>query len=210
MRRLEVRSLPLRSIALQLGAAVALVAVTLRGLDAPGTASQVLLGVAVLLAATLALAVDEPGAEVLDATPTPFARRVGRRLLALGGLAAALWLLALAVVALRGADVPVVLLTLQGLALVCLGLAIPAALRRWRRTPEPALVAGPVLIGFLIAVEQLPRALTLEPLQPWGPAWDVAHLRWSAVLLAGLSVLLVALSDPATASLRRPGLGRQA
>lgn len=206
MTRLEIRSLPLRSVALQLGAAVALVAVTLRGLDGAGTATQVLQGVALLLAATLALAVDEPGAEVLDATPTPYARRVGRRLLALAGLAAGLWLLALAVVALRGADVPAVLLTVQALALLSLGLAVPAALRRWRRMSEPGLVAGPVLIGFLIAVDQLPRSLTLKPLQSWGPPWEVAHLRWAAVLLAGLSVLLVALSDPATASLRRrPG-----
>ena len=199
MTGLEIRSLPLRSIGLQLVAAVALVAVTLRGLDSVGTATQVLQGVALLLAATLALAVDEPGAEVLDATPTPFARRVGRRLLVLGWPAVALWSLALAVVTLRGADVPVVLLSLQGLALLSVGLAVPAMLRRWRRMWEPGLVAGPVLIGFLIAVDQLPRSLALMPLQPWGPPEEVAHLRWAAVLLAGVSVLLVALSDPATA-----------
>jgi hypothetical protein len=201
----EARSLPLRSVALQLGAALALVGATLAGLDRAGTAGRVLLGVAVLFAATLALAVDEPGAEVLDATATPFAVRVARRLVLLCAVAVPLWLLALAVVALRGADVPVRMLTLQSLALVALGVAVAAALRRWRRMAEPGLVAGPVLVGFLVAAHQLPRSLTLMPLQPEGPPWQAAQLRWAAVLLAALAVLLIALSDPATAAVgRRP------
>lgn len=203
MSRLEIRSLPLRAIALQLGAAVALVAVTFRGLDSTSTATQVLQGLALLLAATLAFAVDEPGAEVLDATPTPYARRVGRRLPALAGLAAGLWVLTLALVALRGADVAARLLTLQAVTLIALGLAVAAALRRWRRMPEPGLVAGPVLIGFLIGLDQLPRPLAVMPLQAWGPPWEVTHLRWTAIALAALSVLLVGLSDPATAVRRR-------
>jgi hypothetical protein len=205
MTAIEVHTLPLRSVALQLGAAVTLVAATLAGLDQAGTASQVLLGVAVLLAATLALAVDEPGAEVLDATATPFAVRVAHRVLLLCAVAAPLWLLALAVVALRGADVPVRMLSLQALTLVALGVAVAAALRRWRRMAEPGLVAGPVLVGFLVAAYQLPRSLTLMPLHPGDPSWHAAQLRWTAVLLVALAVLLIGLSDPATASgLRRP------
>jgi hypothetical protein len=200
---LELHSLPLRGVALQLGAAVALVGATLAGLDQDGTAGQVLLGVAVLLAATLALAVDEPGAEALEATPAPFAVRVAHRLVLLCAVAVPLWLLALAVVALRGADVPVRMLTLQALTLVVLAVAVAAALRRWRRMPEPGLVAAPVLVGFLVAAHQLPRSLTLMPSQPWGPPWHAAQLRWAAVLLAALAVLLIGLSDPATASVRR-------
>lgn len=199
MTRLDLRSLPLRSIGLQLGAAVVLVAVTLRALDDVGAATQVLQGVALLLAATLALAVDEPGAELLDATPTPFARRVGRRLLALAVPAVALWCLALTVVALRGADVPALPLSLQASALLTIALAVPAALRRWRRVWEPGLVSGPVLIGFLLAVDQLPRSLALVPLQSGGPTWTAVHLRWAVVLLVGLALLRVGLADPATA-----------
>lgn len=203
MTRVEARSLPQRTIVLQLGAAVALVVLTLPGLDDVGTATQVLQGVAVVLAATLAVAVDEPGAEVLDATATPFAVRVGRRLVLLCCLAVPLWLLALGVVALRGADVTARMLSLQAVALLALALAVVSGLRRWRRMTEPSIVAGPVLIAFFIAVGQLPRPLALMPLQPWGPPWEVAHLRWAAVLLAALSVLALGLSDPATASLRR-------
>ena len=36
------------------------------------------------------------------------------------------------------------------------------------------------------------------------PPFEVAHLRWSAALLAAVSVLLVGLSDPATARPRLP------
>ena len=206
MTRLEIRALPQRTILLQLGAAVALVAVTVPGLDQIGTATQVLQGVAVLLAATLALAVDEPGAEVLDATATRFAVRVGRRLALLACLAAPMWLLALGVVALRGADVTALMLTLQAVGLLALALAAATGLRRWRRTAEPGMVAGPVLIGFFLVLDQLPRSLAVMPLQPWGPPWEVAHLRWAAVLLVALSVLVLGLADPATASVRRrPG-----
>ena len=199
MTRLDVRSLPLRSVWLQLGAAVALVVMTLRVLDSVGAATQVLQGVALLLAATLALSVDEPGAEVLDATPTSFAQRVGRRLLALAVLAAALLLLALAVVTLRGADVPALLLTLQAAALLALGLAVPAGLRRWRRMSEPGPAAGPVLIGFLLTVDQLLPSLVPVPLQSWWQTAGAEQLRWAGVLVAASAVLLVGLSDPATA-----------
>jgi len=43
------------------------------------------------------------------------------------------------------------------------------------------------------------------PLHPDDPSWHAAQLRWTAVLLVALAVLLLGLSDPATASgLRRP------
>ena len=203
MTALEVRALPRRTVVVQLGAAVALVAVTLPGLDDVGTATRVLQGVAVLLAVTLALAVDEPGAEVLDATATSFAVRVARRLALLASVAAPMWLVALAVVSLGTADVTGLMLTLQAVTLFALALAVAAGLRRWRRMPEPGIAAGPVLLAFYLAAERLPRSVTLMPFQPWGPPWEVVHLRWAAVLLAALSVLVLALSDPATASVRR-------
>ncbi len=202
MTRLELRALPLRAVALHLTGAVVLLVVTARGLDAPGTALQVLQGLAVLLAATLALAVDEPPAELLDATATPFAVRVARRLLALAALVVPLWLAALLLVQLRGTDLPVAGLTLEAVALAALALAVATGVRRWRRAAEPGAFSGPVLIGFLVAADQLPRALVLLPFQTWGPPWEVAQLRFAALLLAAGAVLLVALSDPASARVR--------
>jgi hypothetical protein len=195
---LELRVLPLRSAGLLLAGAVALLSATARALDSTATATQVLLGLAVLIAATLALAVDEPAAELLDAAPTAFARRVLRRLAALAGVALPLWAVGLLLADVRGADVAVGMATLELAALCALSLGAALGLRRWRRLPEPAIVAGPVLLGFLVIADQLPRSLVLMARQPWGPPWEVAHLRWSAVLLAGLSLLLLGLSDPAT------------
>lgn len=203
MTRLEARALPLRAAALHLTGAGVLLLVTAPALDGPGTALQVLQGLAVLLAATLALAVDEPGAELLDATATPFAVRVARRLLALSAVVLPLWLLALLLVTWRGADLPLAGVTLEALGLVALALAAAAALRRWRRTAEPGAVSGAVLIAFFVVVDQLPRAAAVVPFQLWGPPWEAVQLRWTAVLLAAGSVLLVALSDPATARTRR-------
>jgi hypothetical protein len=202
MSALELRALPLRSACLLLIGGVALMGATAHALDSSATAGRVLLGLAVLIAATLALAVDEPAAELLDAAPTAFARRVLHRLVALAVVALLLWGGGLLLVDARGADVAIGMVTLELAALCALSLGAALGLRRWRRMPEPAMVAGPVLVGFLLIADQLPRSLTLMARQPWGPPWEVAHLRWSAVLLAGLSLLLLGLSDPATSRTR--------
>lgn len=205
MTRLEVRALPWPAVALHLSGALVLLLVTLRGLDTPGTALQVLQGLSVLLAATLALAVDEPAAELLDATATPFAVRVARRLAVVSVLVVPLWLLGLLLVTVRGAGLPALGTSLAALALVALALAVAAALRRWRRNPQPGVLTGGVLVGFLVAADQLPRGLALLPFQVWGPPWEVTQLRFAALLLACACVLLVALSDPATARGTRRG-----
>lgn len=206
MSGLDFRALPLRAVALLLTATVALLGATAHALDSSATAAHVLLGLAVLIAATLALAVDEPAAELLDAAPTAFAKRVLHRLTAMAVVSLPLWAAGLLLVHLRGADVAVGMATLELAALCALSLSAALGLRRWRRVPEPAMVAGPVLVGFLVITDQLPRSLALMASQPWGPPWEVAHLRWSAVLLAGLSLLLLGVCDPATArtaSIRR-------
>jgi uncharacterized protein involved in response to NO len=89
--------------------------------------------------------------------------------------------------------------TLQLAALTALALAAALGLRRWRRTAEPGLVAGPVLLGFLIAAQQLPASLSLVPLPSLGPAPADLQLRWTTVLLLGAGVVAVGLTDPATA-----------
>lgn len=198
------RSLPHRALALHLVAAAALLAATWHGLDGDGTALMVLRGVAVLLAAALALSVDEPAAAVLDATPTPMVRRLAGRVLCCALVVVPAWLAALGLAALRGADVPVAALTLEACALGSLAVAVPLALRRWWRVLEPAVVAGPLLLGGLVAAAHLPRDLVLLAGSPADPAWDAAHARWSLLLVGGLALLVAAAAEPATAPTRRP------
>lgn len=197
--RVSARALPRRAVALHVAAAVALLAVTAPGLDDTGTAVLVLRGVAVLLAAALALAVDEPSAALLDATPTPLAERLAARTAVCAAVVAPAWLLALAVATLAGADLPLATVTIELAALAALGMAVPSALRRWSRTAEPAVVTGPLLLGLLVSAAHLPPELVLLAASPADPAWGAAHVRWSLLLLAGLSLLAVAASDPATA-----------
>lgn len=202
----SARALPRRALALHLAAAVALPVVAWQGLDDDRPAVAVLRGIAVLLAAALALSVDEAGAALLDASPTALRRRLAARLAVCGAVAGPLWAGALAVATARGAVVPVAGLTLELAALAALGLAVPAALRRWWRVAEPALVSGPLLLGTLLAAAQLPREVRLLVSTPLDPAWDAAHLRWSLLLTAALALLAVAVADPATARVpgRRP------
>lgn len=200
----SARALPRRPVALHVAAAVALLGATLSGLDEEGTALLVLRGVALLLAAALALAADEPSAILLDATPTSLARRLAARLAVLVVLLLAVWGLSLGAVTARGSDVPVAALTLELSGLAALALAVTAVLRRWWQVAEPAVVTGPVLFAALVAAYHLPRRFGLLEGQPWGPPWEAAHLRWTALLIAALSMLVLALADPATARVRQP------
>lgn len=61
-------------------------------------------------------------------------------------------------------------------------------------------------VGVLVcADEPLARLLDAQQKwQSWGPPWEAAHLRWTAVLLAALAVLVEGLADASTA--RRPAL----
>jgi fluoroquinolone transport system permease protein len=201
--RASAGAVPVRGVALHVAAAVALLAATWTGLDDDGSSVMVLRGVAVLLAAALALAVDEPAAALLDATPTPMVERLAARLALCGVLVLPTWTAAVALASLRGADVPLVGMTLELAALVALGLAVPLALRRWWRVSEPAVVVGPLLLGALVAAAHLPRRLVLLPATPLDPAWGAAHLRWSVLLLAALGLLVAGLADPATARVVR-------
>lgn len=202
------RSLPHRAVGLHLLAVTTLLALTGSALDDPHVAVLVLRGVAVLLAMALALGVDEPSALLLDATPTGLAQRLAGRLALLAAALAPFWVLALATVAAQGADVPVAALTLELAALSALALAVGLTLRRWWQLAEPAALVAPVLFGALLAAYRLPRRLALLEVQLWGPPWVAAHLRWTALLVAALSLLLVAAQDPATARVRAPRMRR--
>ena len=195
----SARVLPRRVLALHLAGAVALLGATWSGLDDSRTALAVLRGLAVLLAASLALSVDEAAARLLDASPTALRRRLGARLAVCAAGVVPLWAGALALAEWRGAAVPAPALTLELAALCALGLAVPAALRRWKGVPEPAIVTGPLLLGTVLLASQLPRSVRLLVSTPLDPAWQAAHLRWALLLAVSAALLTVALADPATA-----------
>ena len=201
-------AVPRRALGLHLLAAVLLLGAAWEALDDDRPAVAVLRGVALLLAAGLALAVDEPGAALLDASPTSTRRRLGARLAVCAAAAAPVWAAALAVAAWRGAVVSSTGLTLELAAMAALGLAVTTSLRRWWRVGEPAVVAGPLLLGFLLGAAWLPRDVRLLVSTPLDPAWSAAHLRWSLLLLAALGLLAAALAEPATAGRRRPAVHR--
>jgi hypothetical protein len=104
--RASVRAVPTGGVALHVAAAVALLAATWTGLDDDGTAVMVLRGVAILLAGALALAVDEPAAALLDATPTPMVERLAARLGLCAVLVLPIWAAAVAVASCGGATCP--------------------------------------------------------------------------------------------------------
>jgi hypothetical protein len=160
-----------------------------------GYALQVLRGVGVVLGLAVVVAVDDPAATVLAASPYSAARRTLARLAAVVAIAAPVWSMAAALAAWR-ADVPVAGVALETVAWWTMALAIAATI--WRRTGSLAAsyVAGPVLLGLALATDGLPRAWALLAGQTWGPPWEAAQLRWVAVLLAGSGVAALALRDP--------------
>jgi hypothetical protein len=197
--RASCAALPRRPVVLHLAAALLLLAVASSALESDDGGLLVLRGVAVLLATALALAVDEPSAQLLDATPTPLLQRLAARTAICATLVLPAWLLALAAATTAGADVPVAAVTLELAALVALGLAVPLCLRRWWGAPEPAVVVGPVLLGALLGAAHLPPRFALLT-SAADPSWDAAHLRWAAVLVLAGALVAAASGDPATAS----------
>jgi hypothetical protein len=201
--RVSATALPRRAVVLHLAAALVLLAMASPAMDSDDGALLVLRGTAVLLATALALAVDEPSAQLLDATPTTLLQRLAARTAVCAVLVLPVWLLALSAATTGGADIPLGAVTLELAALVALGLAVPLCLRRWRGMTQPAPVVGPVLLGALIAAGHLPERLQLLPFSPDDPSWDAAHLRWGGVLLLAAALVAAAAGDPATASSRR-------
>ncbi len=55
------------------------------------------------------------------------------------------------------------------------------------------------VVGALVAAvvsDALPRGWQLNQERIWGPPWEAAHIRWAAVLLAGVAVLALAMREP--------------
>ena len=194
---LRAARLPLRHAMLPgaVGAALVLPVLTVGWLD-DAAALAVLRWTGVLLAVGWLSAVDDPVGEVVAASPYSRARRTASRLLLAGVLVVPGWLWAALLVRWRQPWFPILPLGLEALATAAVGIALAAVLRAWRELHLPAQLATLGLLAFAGIIEALPRWYALNVVQTWGPPWQAAHLRWGAVLLLAVAVLLVALRDP--------------
>lgn len=157
---------------------------------------QVLRGVGLLLACAWVSTMDDPMGEVAAASPYPRCVRALTR----AGVGAALllpvWVSCAALVEAGAETVPVLRLSLMSLTVGFAGMAIAAGLRFWMGYHQPSYIAVPTLVAFVVALDLLPRGWDMLPAQTWGPPWEAAQLRWSALLLLGVGVLALALRDP--------------
>jgi hypothetical protein len=177
-------------------AAGLLVVVTYPSQDS-GHAVSVMHGVGVLLACACTAMTDDPSGEVAASSPYPVRVRTGARILA--GLCVVLpvFVVAAAVARLRFTPTPLTLLTTEALAYVLTGLALGAGLRRWTDRHAPAYPAAVGLLGLALLTGMLPRGWRMVDAQPWGPPFEAALIRWGALILMGVGVLMLALRDRA-------------
>jgi hypothetical protein len=182
------------------GAGIAAVVMGVRRdhLGNPAQSITVLRVVALLLAVGVAFALDDRSRRTVQSVPSPaWWRAAGQASVAMVPAVAA-WVAAVGWISTRTGDLPVLTLSLEAAALVAVGLAMAAGLVRWRDLVDPGTVAGPVLLVSGPMIAQLPDgvALMVGP----GPGWTAAHLRWSALLAAAVTVVLLAVRDPAARS----------
>ncbi len=188
---------------LAIGAAGVLVGATTPILD-DGHAISVLRGAAILLAGGLAIALDDPAADLLAASPTTMAKRWAARLGLAAGLVAASWALLSAWVGGVVGGLPWLALSVEAAALGGFSVALAAALRRWRDVREPGPLVAPAVFGAVLAANLLPQRFSLLAGDPSGNGWTAAHMRWATILMAALLVVAVAAQDPAVRHRRRP------
>jgi hypothetical protein len=177
------------------GLALVLTVATSGVLD-DGYGLRVLRGAGVLLACAWAFAVDDPGGEVAAASPYPRVERSAVRVLVAGGLLVPSWASCALLVELLAPDVPVLGAGVEALGLAAVGLAVGLGLRAWRDLHQPAHLATLGIVALAFASSALPRWYALQQSQTWGPPWEAAQIRWTAVLLLGLGVAGLALRDP--------------
>jgi len=159
--------------------------------------ATVLRVVALVLVIGVVNLVDDDAATVLAPVPVPLAWRRGVRVALAAGAVAAPWAAALLWVSPGPLTAA---LTLECAALAAFGLAVAGGVARWSDAREAGLAAGPAVLAAGIAALLLPArwAMLARP----DADWRDAHLRWAAVLLIALAVLVHTLRDPARRRMR--------
>lgn len=180
-----------------LGVALLLTLATVPYLDA-GYADQVRMGVATLLACALAATAEDPAADVTAASPRARWARCGARLGLGFALAAPVvivtWLLT------DRADTAAMTpaLAVQTLALLAIGPAVGFSVWAWSDAARPTYAAMVGVLCLSLALWLLPATWSVTRVQPWGPPWEAAVIRWSALILLAGAVVATAWRDPLT------------
>ena len=186
--------IPWRPVATLTGAGLLLLAVPATWTTSVVAGTALVLGVAVLAAAT-AYVLDEAAAEVVDATPTSLRRRSLSRLLVAGVILAA-GSLGVVVLALRSDENARLGVLVWLVGCVLAAVATAATLRRHVAEPGDAVGGGLLAVVIVLAL--------LNPLARWvdvfpsGPdeRWARAFVLWDAVGFVSLAVLARATRDP--------------
>jgi hypothetical protein len=166
-------------------------------LDA-GHADHLRLGIATLLACALAATAEDPAAEVTAAAPRARWARCGGRLLLGFAVAAPVAVTAWLLIAAQAPAAATSGLAVQGLALLLIGPAVGFGMWAWSDAARPtyAAIVGVLCVSF--ALWLLPTTWSVIDVQQWGPPWEAALIRWSALVLLTCAVVATAWRDPLT------------
>jgi hypothetical protein len=163
-----------------------------------GNAHQVRTGVATLLACALAGTAEDPAGEVAAASPRPRWLRCGTRLLLGLALALPMAILSLALVEQQVGVIPTQGAAVQLLAVLMIGPAIGFAVWAWGDMAQPTYAAMAGVLCFSLALLLLPTGWTVIKVQPWGPPWEAALIRWVALVALSAAIVATAWRDPFT------------
>jgi len=148
---------------------------------------------AFLLGAALISAVDDPGREALAAVPFSLAARTLGRVGVAALAAVPIWIVALAIATRTTRDVPLFWMSVEGAGIAVFGLTCALLFHLWGRLDEPAVVAIPVALALLLAMQVLPRQWALLGDQTWGPSWIATRIRWAALIAIWIGLITHAL-----------------
>jgi len=162
-----------------------------------GNADKVRIGVATLLACALAATAEDPAGEVAAAAPRPRWVRCGARLIFGLALAVPVAIASLALIAYRTGVAPTGGLMLQTLALVIVGPAVGFGVWAWGDATQPTYAAMVGVLCISLALWILPTGWSVIAVQPWGPPWQAALIRWAALLGFTSAIVASAWRDPA-------------
>lgn len=172
-----------------------LVAATVHLFD-DGYAAQVLRGVGVLLACAWVSTMDDPMGEVAAGSAYPRSLRSATRSAVGLAVLVPLWVGTALVGEWRTEELSLLPLALEAAGLGLAGIAGAAGLRVWGDRHQPSYLVVPALVALAVGINSLPRGWAMVPFQTWGPPWEAAQLRWAALALLCVGLLVAAVRDP--------------